>query len=154
MTLLFVRFLDLEERGVLGLLRQNRTETWLFALEIVLLAVPMMLLFRRRVRWNPSKLYGCAVLALFGFITNRLNVSITGMEAGSGTHYTPRWTEVAVTLAIVALGFAVFRVIAQYFPIFEEHASGAGNIARSRLSGGSVPDESQQPELAAPFLGG
>ena len=150
MTLLFVRFLDLEERGVLGLLRQNRTETWLFALEIVLLAVPMVLLFRRRVRWNPSKLYGCAVLALFGFITNRLNVSITGMEAGSGTHYTPRWTEVAVTLAIVALGFAVFRAIAQYFPIFEEHASGAGNIARSRLSGGSE----QQPELVAPFLGG
>jgi hypothetical protein len=25
-----------------------------------------------------------------------------------------------VTLAIVALGFAVFRVIAQYFPVFEE----------------------------------
>jgi len=121
MTLLFVRFLDLQQRGVLGLLLENRTETWLFGLEIVLLAVPMVLLFRRRVRWNPSKLYGCAVMVLFGFITNRLNVSITGMEAGSGTHYVPRWTEIAVTLAIIALGFAVFRVIAQYFPVFEEH---------------------------------
>ena len=26
----------------------------------------------------------------------------------------------AVTLSIIALGFAIFRVIAQYFPIFEE----------------------------------
>ena len=43
------------------------------------------------------------------------------MEAGSGTHYVPRWTEIAVTLAIIALGFAIFRVIGQYFPVFEEH---------------------------------
>jgi Ni/Fe-hydrogenase subunit HybB-like protein len=53
-------------------------------------------------------------------------VSITGMEAGSGTHYVPRWTEIAVTLAIIALGFAVFRVIAQYFPVFEEHRGRPG----------------------------
>jgi len=60
-------------------------------------------------------------MVIFGFIANRLNVSVTGMEAGSGTHYTPKWTEVAVTLSIIALGFAGFRVIAKNFPIFEEH---------------------------------
>jgi Ni/Fe-hydrogenase subunit HybB-like protein len=59
------------------------------------------------------------VLYLFGFITNRLNVSVTGMEAASGTHYIPKWTEMAVTLSIVALGFAVFRAVAHYFPVFE-----------------------------------
>jgi Ni/Fe-hydrogenase subunit HybB-like protein len=121
MTFLFARFLDLQQRGALLLLRQNRTETWLFGLEILLLAVPTILLFRHGVRWNPGKLYACAVLVIFGFIANRLNVSVTGMEAGSGTHYVPKWTEVAVTLSIIALGFAVFRVIAQHFPIFEEH---------------------------------
>jgi Ni/Fe-hydrogenase subunit HybB-like protein len=121
MVFLFVRFLDLAQRDALGLLRENRTETWLFGLEIALLALPMVLLFQRRVRWNPSRLYGCAVLVIFGFIANRLNVSVTGMEAGSGTHYVPKWTEVAVTLSIIALGFAVFRVIGQHFPIFEEH---------------------------------
>jgi len=144
MTLLFVRFLDLEQRGVLGLLRENRTETWLFGLEIVLLAVPMVLLFRRRVRWNPAKLYGCAVMVIFGFIANRLNVSVTGMEAGSGTHYVPRWTEVAVTLAIVALGFAVFRVIAQYFPIFDQHQT---DEARARRTG--VPESPAGVRLPA-----
>ena len=130
MTLLFCRFLDLEQRGVLGLLRQNRTETWLFGLEILLLAVPTVLLFQRSVRWNPAKLYGCAVMVIFGFIANRLNVSVTGMEAGSGTHYVPRWTEVAVTLAIIALGFAVFHVIAQYFPIFEDQDREEAHAAR------------------------
>src|SRR2546429_2251252 len=53
---------------------------------------------------SPTALYGCAVMAVFGFVTNRLNVSITGVEATSGTHYIPRWTEVAVTLAIIAFG--------------------------------------------------
>jgi Ni/Fe-hydrogenase subunit HybB-like protein len=41
------------------------------------------------------------------------------MEAASGAHYIPKWTEMAVTLSIVALGFAIFRVAAQHFPVFE-----------------------------------
>ena len=41
----------------------------------------------------------------------------------SGVKYLPKWTEVAVTLAIVAGGFFVFRMAASYLPIFEsEHA--------------------------------
>ena len=53
-------------------------------------------------------------------ITNRLNVATTGLEAGSGTHYIPKWSEVAVTLSIIAAGFAIFRCIAGSFPVFEE----------------------------------
>src|ERR1044071_3721967 len=41
---LTIRYLDLSKRGALGLLAQNRTETWLFGLEILLMAVPMVLL--------------------------------------------------------------------------------------------------------------
>jgi Ni/Fe-hydrogenase subunit HybB-like protein len=63
-------------------------------------------------------------MVVLGFIANRLNVGITGIEAGSGTHYVPKWSEIAVTLSICAAGFAAFRVIAQYFPIFEAHPSG------------------------------
>jgi len=47
MTFLFVRFLDLQQRGVLPLVWKNRTESWLFGLEIALLAIPAVLLFRR-----------------------------------------------------------------------------------------------------------
>jgi Ni/Fe-hydrogenase subunit HybB-like protein len=118
---LMIRYLDLSHRGALRLLLENRTETWFFGLEISLLILPMLLLYRSHIRQRPGALYACAVMVLFGFITNRLNVAVTGMEAGSGTHYVPKWTEIAVTLAIVALGFAIFRVIAQYFPVFEEH---------------------------------
>jgi Ni/Fe-hydrogenase subunit HybB-like protein len=119
---LWIRVLDMTHRHVFGLLALNRTETWLFALEIALFAVPMVLLYQKAIRLQPGTLYACAVMVVFGFVANRLNVGITGLESGSGTHYIPRWTEVAVTLSIVAAGFATFRVIAQYFPIFEGHS--------------------------------
>jgi Ni/Fe-hydrogenase subunit HybB-like protein len=118
---LMIRFLDLKHREAFGLIFQNRPESWLFGLEIVLLAVPTVLFFRASIRRSPGALYATAVVWIFGFITNRLNVAITGMERASGTHYIPKWTEVAVTLFIVALGFAVFKVVAQYFPIFGAH---------------------------------
>jgi Ni/Fe-hydrogenase subunit HybB-like protein len=142
LTFLFVRFLDLQHRGALALLRENRTETWLFGLEIALLAAPMFLLFRRDVRWNPGRLYGCAVLVIFGFVANRLNVSVTGMEAGSGVHYIPKWTEVAVTLAIVALGFAAFRVVARHFPVFEAPRA-------ARAPSAAVPETRMDDGVAA-----
>jgi len=116
---LWIRFLDLSHRHAFALLAQNRIETWLFALEIALLVVPTALLYLQRVRSSPGSLYACAVMVIFGFIANRLNVGSTGLEAGSGTHYIPRWSEVAVTLSIVAVGFAIFRLVAEYFPIFE-----------------------------------
>ena len=119
---LWIRFLDLSHQHAFGLLLRNRTETWLFILEIALMAVPTVLLYQASVRLRPGRLYACAVMVVFGFITNRLNVGITGLETGSGTHYLPKWSEVAVTLSIVAAGFAIFRFIAQYFPVFEAHS--------------------------------
>jgi Ni/Fe-hydrogenase subunit HybB-like protein len=116
---LTLRFTDLSRRGALHFLLQQRTETWLFGLEISLMLLPMLLLFRSHVRRNPWALYGSAVMVVLGFITNRLNVSVTGMEAASGTTYVPAWTEIAVTLSIIAAGFAIFRVTAKYLPIFE-----------------------------------
>jgi Ni/Fe-hydrogenase subunit HybB-like protein len=122
---LWLRLIDLGHRDALRLLLRNRIETWLFLLEIGLLLVPTVLLYRKRVRLRPGALYACAVMIVFGIIANRLNTGTTGLEAGSGTHYIPKWSEVAVTLSIVAAGFATFRVVAQYFPVFEAHSHGA-----------------------------
>jgi Ni/Fe-hydrogenase subunit HybB-like protein len=132
---LTIRFLDLSKRGVLGLIWESRVESYLFALEIGLMLLPTLLLFRSHVRMRPGALYGCAVLYIFGFITHRLNVSVTGIEAASGTTYIPRWTEVAVTLSIVALGFAIFRLAAKHLPVFEhEHDAEEPRRALARVA--------------------
>ena len=76
------------------------------------------------MRETPGGLYLASVSTLLGFVTNRLNVAVTGMEASAGVHYIPKWTEIAVTAAIVGAGFAIFGVAAKYLPIFpEEHAA-------------------------------
>jgi Ni/Fe-hydrogenase subunit HybB-like protein len=43
---------------------------------------------------------------------------LIGFETYVGHHYVPKWTEFSVTLMIIALGFALFRVAVQYLPIF------------------------------------
>jgi Ni/Fe-hydrogenase subunit HybB-like protein len=117
---LVLRFADLAQRGSLKYATDGTVESWLFLLEMGLMLLAALLLFQTRINQSPSALYGCAVLTVFGFVTNRMNVSITGIERASGTHYIPRWTEVAVTLAIVAFGFAVFRLAVKNLPIFAE----------------------------------
>jgi len=118
-----LRFEDLLHRGVLKLVFQPSYERNLFLLEISLaLVLPIVLLSFKRVRESAGGLYLASVTTLLGFVTNRLNVAVTGMEASSGIHYTPKWTEVAITAAMVAAGFAIFGLAAKYLPIFpEEH---------------------------------
>jgi Ni/Fe-hydrogenase subunit HybB-like protein len=113
-----MRVVDLVHRNVLGLLLLPRTETYLFFLEIALLVLPMALLFRQRVHNSPVALYFCSVLTLLGFVTNRMNVAITGMEASSGVSYFPKWTELAITLSLVAAAFAIFWLAVRYLPVF------------------------------------
>jgi Ni/Fe-hydrogenase subunit HybB-like protein len=114
-----VRFLDLLHRGALGLLNNLGWESALFLLEMFLVSVvPICLLLIPKVRESSGGLYLASVLCLLGFVTNRMNVAITGMEASSGVHYFPKWTEIAVTLAITGFGFFVFAVAVKYLPIF------------------------------------
>ena len=126
-----LRFEDLLQRGALHLLRHPGYEARLFLLEIIIGSlVPIGLLLFRRVRQSPTGLYASAVLVVLGFITNRLNVSITGMEASAGIHYIPRWTEIAVTASIIAIGFAAFGLAVKYLPIFSSPDAGAGHPVR------------------------
>jgi Ni/Fe-hydrogenase subunit HybB-like protein len=115
-----VRFADLLQRHALRLLAENRIETWLFGLETALLVVPLLLLLRASNRARPGVLYLCSLMVLFGFVANRLNVSITGLEASQATHYVPKWPEVMITLSLISIGFAIFRMGALHLPLFEE----------------------------------
>jgi len=116
-----LRFQDLYHRGALVDLRHPGYETDLFYVEVGLgLFLPIILLLNRRIRESADGLYLAAVLVVLGFITNRLNVSITGMEGTARLYYIPKWTEIAVTGSIIAAGFVIFALAAKYLPIFPE----------------------------------
>jgi len=133
-----LRFQDLAGRGALRFLREPSTESVLFGLEVFLgLLLPLVLLVWRRVRESREGLFAAAILVIAGFLLNRLNVSITGMEASSGTHYFPRWTEVSVTLSLVGAGFLIFALAVRYLGVFEPQAqlkATEQGIARERAT--------------------
>jgi len=49
---------------------------------------------------------------------HRLDVSVTGLERASGTHYAPTWMEVMVSVGLVAIGFAAFALAVRFLPVF------------------------------------
>jgi Ni/Fe-hydrogenase subunit HybB-like protein len=114
-----LRFEDLANRGALKLAFHAGYETYLFWLEILLaIILPLVLLIQRKVRSSANGLYVSAVLVVLGFITNRMNVSITGFEGSTGVRYFPKWSELAVTGMIIGIGFAAFGLAVKYLPIF------------------------------------
>ena len=112
---------DFARQDVWSFMFINRTETYFFWAEILLgVVIPMILLSIPKIRHNERTLFIGVLLVVLGFIMNRLNVAITGMESYAQANYFPSWMEISVTLMIVALGFAAFRTAVKYLPIFEK----------------------------------
>ena len=135
-----VRFLDLGHRGAFSLLSTHGWESGLFLLEMVLCSVlPIALLLIPKVRENADGLYLISVICLLGFVTNRMNVAITGMESAAGQHYFPKWTEISITLAIIGFGFMVFAIAVRYLPIFS-HEPSYEPLGQRESVPGKLPD--------------
>jgi len=119
-----VRVDDLLHRGAFSLVRKPGWESGLFILEMLLVSiVPIALLLNRKTRQSSNGLYLASVICLLGFVTNRLNVAVTGMEAASHQHYVPKWSELVVTFSIIGAGFAIFALAAKYLPIFSHEVA-------------------------------
>ena len=115
---LILRMQDVMGRGVLNQAFQATYEGRMFLAEVLLgIIAPVVLLIIPRIRGSHFSLFVASLLVVLGFIMNRLNVSITGME-GALRNYFPSWTEVSVTSMIVALGFVLFSTAVKYLPVF------------------------------------
>jgi len=117
------RAVDLINRDATQYLWMWREATGLFWLEIALLVVaPLILLSMEKVRNNPKSLYLTCSVVVMGFMTNRLNVSITGLQASSAAYYIPKWTEFAATLATIAAAVVAFYYAILYLDILPKNA--------------------------------
>jgi Ni/Fe-hydrogenase subunit HybB-like protein len=112
------RGVDLVTHGGWKYLGLWREETLSFWVEIGLFVVaPVILLSRKKIRTTPLYLYWTCCLVVMGFVANRLNVSITGLQASSGFYYVPKWTEFALTIATVTAAVLAFRYAVMYLEI-------------------------------------
>lgn len=120
-VLMVLRVRDLFARGVVGLAFEPGYEAWLFQLEVVIgMILPFVLLAVPRIRRSERGLYAASLLTVLGFITHRLNVSITGLDRAQGGRYLPAVPEIMITLMLIAIGFAVFTIAAKHLPVYAE----------------------------------
>ena len=112
------RLLDLGKGGGIHYVFAPRIETAYFWLEIAcLVIIPLFLLSQSRVRNNPQALYWTCAVVVMGFMANRLNVSITALDAMTGARYVPKWPEFALTIAVLTGAAVLFRLAVIYLDI-------------------------------------
>ncbi len=118
------RFVDLLRQHAGEYLFMARPETGYFWLEIALFIVAPIVMFNmKRFNTTPIGLYWASCVTVMGFITHRVNVSITALERATGTHYVPKWSEMAVTVMLVATAVIVFRWAVLNLKIFPREES-------------------------------
>ena len=114
----FFRLLDLVANHALHYAFQLTPEAGYFWLEMAMFVVaPVILLSYDQVRDVPDRLYLTCALVVAGFIVNRLNVSINALQTAMGTHYVPRWTELASSVWVIAAAVVAFRYAVIYLDI-------------------------------------
>jgi len=126
-----LRGVDLYTHQALPYLFMWREETFLFWLETGLFVIaPLILLNVDKVRNYPQYLYWTCSLVVMGFMANRLNVSITGLQASAGIYYVPKWTEFAATLMLLTAAVIAFRYAVIYLEILPKNAAPSPQLAQ------------------------
>jgi Ni/Fe-hydrogenase subunit HybB-like protein len=116
-----IRFQDLIREGNIAYAFARTNEATMFWVEVALaMVIPIGALIIPKIRENPIALYVVSISTVSGFVVNRLNIAITGMQRSAGVEYLPRWTEVMITVSIVAVGVLAFTLAVKYLPIFHE----------------------------------
>jgi Ni/Fe-hydrogenase subunit HybB-like protein len=137
-----LRLVTIAKNGALPGLLHPGYEEGMFLVEFAVgVLAPVGLLLFDRVRTSPPGLIAASLCAVAGFVMNRLNVSVTGMERAAGVRYLPSWMEITVSLGLVAVGFAAFALAVRYLPIFpaapERRTEGAAEPAAGSTAGGT-----------------
>jgi hypothetical protein len=58
---------------------------------------------------------------VMGFMANRLNVSITAIDAMTGANYVPKWPEMALTGMVVTAAIIAFRLAVIYLDVLPKY---------------------------------
>jgi Ni/Fe-hydrogenase subunit HybB-like protein len=111
----FLRLLDLLGNHALHDAFQGTSEAAYFWQEgVMFMVIPIALLSSERVRNSPDGLYWTSAIVVGGFIVNRLIVSINSLQTAMGTHYLPKWTELASSVLVIAAAVMAFRYAVIY----------------------------------------
>jgi len=117
---LVLRFGDLAVRGQLHQLIGADWQVKAFWLEIAVMAIiPLALLSLPQLQRQRGWQWATAALGVTGVVLNRIDVGgLVALSRGNRL-YVPEWTEIAVSLSIVAGAVLVFLFMIEHFKVWE-----------------------------------
>lgn len=81
-------------------------------LPLVLFLTPDIIKIKSGLLWTSA-------LVIIGLVWNRINVAIVGIIVEKWESYYPYWTEIFITIGVVAIGLIVFKWAVENLPIYE-----------------------------------
>jgi Ni/Fe-hydrogenase subunit HybB-like protein len=89
-------------------------------LEILIgVITPLILFLTPEIIKTKSGLLWASTLVIIGLVWNRINVAIVGVVVEDWETYYPFWTEIFITIGVVAIGLIVFKWAIENLPIYE-----------------------------------
>ncbi len=123
---------DMVVRGTWVYLGDGSLESIAWLVEVGLgVVLPMLMLLTAKVRRSPMLLFIAAALVVLGVALNRINVFLIGYTPPDAQGaYVPSFTEIAVTVGLIATLVLVYRACVLYLPVISQPAqSGAASDA-------------------------
>jgi len=108
----------------------------MFAIEILLIAIPLRMFLSPSVRQSTAGLYTASMLVIFGVVCNRFNNFVIAYNPPyTDTAYFPSIGEISVTLGFVAIEILLYRLFVMIFPIISQPVKGAVRRTKYAIKG-------------------
>lgn len=124
---LVLRIGEVVWHGKLPLVLAGDRYSWLFITEIVLLALPLVML-QSTLRHSARGLFVSAVCLLLGAALWRMNYSLIAYDPGNGYHYFPTTSEILISIGFVAVEIAAYVLLTRLLPILPAQPSRSERI--------------------------
>ncbi len=116
-----LRLADILVRGQAAQIAAADWHSFLFLLELLLMAIlPIVLFSIGSIRRNSAGQWLAAVSILLGTMLNRFNVGGIAHLRPDGYFYFPSWVEIAITLGVIAAATLAFLFMVERFKVWEE----------------------------------
>jgi Ni/Fe-hydrogenase subunit HybB-like protein len=114
------RFGDLIYRGALGQIAELDLRSFMFILENLLYIYPVVILLSALKRKSPKYLFLSAVSMLLAGALYRFNTYLVGFNPGGGYVYFPSFSEIMITVGIIAMELMAYLVFVKMMPILPQ----------------------------------
>jgi Ni/Fe-hydrogenase subunit HybB-like protein len=116
---LAAKVIDMVDRGTWVYLADFSLRSVSYLVEMVVgVILPLFMLLSHRLRRQPGWLFTAAAMVVFGVALNRVNVFLVGYTAPyAAGPYIPAWTEVLVTVGLIATLILVYRLFVFHLPV-------------------------------------